>query len=452
MSLNIVSQSIYILEITLTGLSFQLLMDVRTKDNQKPTRRREIITLITFICGYCLFQGVLQKAVVYFFGEIESSGILNIVIGFFATYIFYSGKFRRRLLSYLTYLGAALLAEILNIPLITHLLRENSIYGMTSINDLYSNPTVRVMCIVIEAQVIVALWVTFVFAVKIFKDKVWPKIYLWFVVLPVYEVFIFVVFYQNANKLDDSIIIEGFIFFLLGFLLDCMLTGLIIKIAKDRETAIKLENIERERQSELVYRELVNQNLEQMRMIRHDFKNQLQVVYAGLKSDMTNEEAEQILDEMANKIEASSTKRYCENNLVNIILGLKEKEAREDGINYNVQCVIPNELGISSVDLCTLYNNAIDNAIEATRLISEGEKYINISSGIVNGYLTMKITNPCAKDVDVSGATIPSTKNDKKNHGMGIRRIRQVAEEHEGMVKFDCTDKVFELLVGLRVD
>ena len=448
---TMITESIYILEFILHFIAFYLLTDYKYKDENKITSKGVLIGVL-YTGGLYVFQRVSQYICSIFFGEILIAAVIFPIIAFFITFFFFKAKIGRRVWTYLVYYLPALISEIFVLPLFMLILQGNSSYGMTQMTDVYNNKSLMTICVIVEAQSIVCVWMALLLITKIVVDKVWPKIYTLFLIFPVYEALILFLFYQNIKELNDRIVVEGFLFVVFGFVIDCVLCFLIYKSLKEHELSIKIDAIERERQSEKIYNELVNENLEQIRMLRHDFKNQIQVVYAGIDKGITKEEASRMLDEMNHEIDKQAAKKYCENSIVNVILGLKERTAYENGIEYKVKCSMPEKVNISNIDICTLFNNVIDNAIEACHKIEDRSKrYIELNCGIVNGYLTLKAKNACSVKVDVEQSVIPSTKADKKNHGMGLKRIKQVVNDHNGMFSLSSDDNSFEITVGLQV-
>lgn len=451
---TIVSESIYLFEIILYFIAFYLLSNYKYSDKEdNKLSTKGMLIAVAYVLGMNTFQRVMQYISSNYLGEILIAAVMNLIVSFAITFIFFNANLKRRIWCYAIYYLPALVSEIFVLPIFMLILQGNSSYGITQMTDVYNNKSLMTICVVVEAQSIVCIWMALLLITKIVIDKVWPKTYMLFLIFPVYEALILFLFYQNVKELNDRVVVEGFLFVIFGFVIDFVLCYLIYKSLKERELAIKLDSIEREYQSEKVYNELVNGNLEQIRMLRHDFKNQLQVVYAGIDNGISKEEAREMLDEMNREMDKQSAKKYCENNIVNVILGLKERIARENDIDYRTKCAVPENIGISNIDICTLFNNVIDNAIEACQKIDNKEgRYIDLNCGIVNGYLTIKAINACAEKVDVNQNMIPSSKEDKKNHGMGIKRIKQVVNDHNGMLGLNCSDTEFEITIGLQVE
>ena len=108
---------------------------------------------------------------------------------------------------------------------------------------------------------------------------------------------------------------------------------------------------------------------------------------------------------------------------------------------------------IDNIDLCLIFGNAIDNAIEACQQINiNTEKTITISVKHLNNITTILISNPVSNPVKIYNNTILSTKNDTTNHGFGIETIKKTIQKYDGDLEISCIDNTFNLNLYLSVN
>lgn len=107
--------------------------------------------------------------------------------------------------------------------------------------------------------------------------------------------------------------------------------------------------------------------------------------------------------------------------------------------------------GITSADLCTIFSNALDNAIEAcAKDESDSEKKIEIHSDFQQGYFCLKITNPVFEKVEIRNSNqIQTSKKDKNMHGFGVANIVKTARKYNGDVELSSDGKLFTLEANL---
>ncbi len=144
--------------------------------------------------------------------------------------------------------------------------------------------------------------------------------------------------------------------------------------------------------------------------------------------------------------------------IVDVIVSDKVLSCNERGIRL-VPFVDARTLGfMGSLDLCTLFGNALDNAIEATELVEDPElREIKVKVAPVNDMVAFSFTNRYAvepKVVDgalvstkgqVGGRTVDDGPHDGGPHGYGMANIRRVVESYGGEATFSARDGVFTL-------
>lgn len=87
---------------------------------------------------------------------------------------------------------------------------------------------------------------------------------------------------------------------------------------------------------------------------------------------------------------------------------------------------IPGELPFEKPDLCALFANALDNAIEACAALDAGSRQIELSARAAKGILAVEVRNPFGGQL--SGGLPKTTKQDAANHGYGLRSIQEIAK------------------------
>ncbi|MDR2599681.1 MAG: GHKL domain-containing protein [Oscillospiraceae bacterium] len=183
------------------------------------------------------------------------------------------------------------------------------------------------------------------------------------------------------------------------------------------------------------------------RRMRHDMRQHLSVFQSYISTGKTEKLIEYI-DEYRKSIPEDVEIAYCENNAVNAILCHNINKAKRDGIKIDVKTELPEKCGIQDIDLCIVYGNSLENAIEATNKLSEG-KFIKIRSRITGNLLTIIVENTFDGIIKRDGDTLLSLKND--GEGIGTPSIKAIAKKYGGSAQFSTNDNVFRTTVILRL-
>ncbi len=194
-------------------------------------------------------------------------------------------------------------------------------------------------------------------------------------------------------------------------------------------------------------RELYYQGLKreqaQVRTLRHDLRNHLNAALGLLERDET-EKARKYLFELADSQALHSSRRICENEIVNIVLASKCEDMEQRGICADIQILLPAALPIADTDLCALLGNAIDNAIEAAQ--KSKDKHITIRCKAERGLFMLRVENSFAGEIR---RDLRTTKKDKKLHGFGLAGMREIVTRYGGFLQAAPMGEKFELLISI---
>ena len=179
----------------------------------------------------------------------------------------------------------------------------------------------------------------------------------------------------------------------------------------------------------------------------HDMRHQL-VAILGMEDV---EAIHEYVASLRQEIKPYETFFRTGNQLMDIILSDKAEICRKKGI-----CLIPAVDGqalkmLEAADLCTIFGNALDNAIESCEKEESGSRRILLKAGSVQGFLVIHVENPCKKKLYREEGRLLTTKPDAKNHGYGLQGIRQAVEKYQGAMDTETKNGHFVLTLLLAL-
>ena len=190
-------------------------------------------------------------------------------------------------------------------------------------------------------------------------------------------------------------------------------------------------------------------SVELIHMKYHDLKHQI----AGLRAETDEQKRTEWLDAMEEEMTAFETLDRTGSQVLDTLLAAKLFHCRKHGIR--ITCVADGKiLGFMHVmDLCSLFGNALDNAIENAVLIPEKEKrLIHLQVSERKGFVYIRIENYCEEAIEKNpDGLISTTKQDRNRHGFGLKSIRHTAEKYGGTIRFEVRDNWFELEILIPV-
>ena len=190
------------------------------------------------------------------------------------------------------------------------------------------------------------------------------------------------------------------------------------------------------------------QDADELNRKYHDMKNFL--LYLRAHED-GGQELDNSIDQLMKSIEPYGTAISTGNAVVDVILGEKLAVCSAN----NIVC-IPYLDGslldfVKPLDLCTLIGNAMDNAIESCRRIAEKERRsIRLHTAERGNTVILSVRNTFLTAPDLRDGLPATTKEDAKNHGYGLRNMRYLAEQYDGMLSCRIEGEEFVLRITLQ--
>lgn len=320
-------------------------------------------------------------------------------------------------------------------------------------NDISDKEAIISNTIYFVCALLVVIYLYFNYYKKQFAVRP-RKIDIVFVIL--YAVFlvvlngIFAALEMDNNELDVTISIkEPSIRVLLGLALLILIIAVPIVMIRGRVNAYYKEVNNYQQtflETELNASRQYKAAQEDTRAFRHDVQNNLSVV-AMLMEQGKVEEAQQYLNDMRTEVNALSPKVVTGDEMIDSIVSSKLPKMEEIGIKFDLDGVIDGGLDWKPMDICTVFANLIDNAIEASSKTEE--PFIDLAFKKTDHHRLVRASNSCIENVDtdklMSGEAHVTTKENKSLHGYGVGNIRKTVEKYGGMMRLSCEDKVFTM-------
>ena len=181
---------------------------------------------------------------------------------------------------------------------------------------------------------------------------------------------------------------------------------------------------------------------EMLHMMQHDLKHQIE----GLRGETNEQKKEEWLDMIENELDKWWLPQRTGNSVFDTILSAKLRRARQ--LDVRITCVADGALlnCLHVADICTIFGNALDNALESVVMIPDPEKrLIHVSVSAQKNFIFINISNTLGTPLIESENILLTTKRDKKNHGYGIKGIKYVVGKYGGHVSYKADEGWFRL-------
>lgn len=202
------------------------------------------------------------------------------------------------------------------------------------------------------------------------------------------------------------------------------------------------------------YYEAMLEKEENTRKFRHDIVNHLIYIHSLMKQNQQKEVLDYI-ESLQDSIRNIQQKYYYTGNSVIDSMLNHYVQLLEGDVSVSVSGNYTKKAAVSQVELCTIFSNLIKNAVESLNSQKDGKKYLkvvlqsgkeNMKIEIINSIDAINLKGEKKEGRDI----LPETKKkDKRNHGIGLRNVKEAIEKNHGIFEWHLEEEYFKVLVVL---
>lgn len=181
-----------------------------------------------------------------------------------------------------------------------------------------------------------------------------------------------------------------------------------------------------------------------LKILRHDYHHHLNILENLIRSGNENEISSYIED-MKKEVGDDDFIYYSTDPAINALLSNYVEICEEQNITFNVEIDIPNEIKLSSYEMCIIIGNLLENAVEACKRIAS-ERSIELSIKHITSQLIIMVKNSYdGKVIENNG--IPVSR--KSDSGFGILSVKELAKKYDGDLLMEWNNEFFTSYVTM---
>lgn len=235
----------------------------------------------------------------------------------------------------------------------------------------------------------------------------------------------------------------------LSFLSSFLLLMIVFKIIKD----IKEKSEERllKEKIDIQYKYYLNlqESQNKVKKLYHDINNHMFCI-KNLSSD--KEDVNKYIDEMSKELNQFKEIHNTGNMILDIILNEKQNICNENNIDLTCDVNFSKCNFIEMTDVCSIFSNILDNAIEACNKTSMDKKYIKIRGTLVKSYYVIRCENSKTNKLEIKNSKIITSKKDKFIHGIGLKSVKSSLKKYNGDLEIEDFKNKFLLQIYIPID
>ncbi len=201
--------------------------------------------------------------------------------------------------------------------------------------------------------------------------------------------------------------------------------------------------------SQIAVYKMLTEQYRQSEQLRHDMKNHI-IALSGLYQ---NKEWDKMGDYLKNMESGclESGDDMTGNKVVDALLYRKKEQAERENIRWECDVRIPKTCCINEFDLCVLFGNILDNALEACERLKCDEthciesRFVNIQAKTVKSCFLIEVKN--SMDITEKYTFGITKKESPQEHGIGLLNVSDVVQRYNGVVNMEAENGIFVISI-----
>lgn len=209
-----------------------------------------------------------------------------------------------------------------------------------------------------------------------------------------------------------------------------------------QKQALLIEELMKKQQE---YYSLCYEKDQEIRKFRHDIKAQLGCLQL-LLSEGKLKQAEKYLGTMEGEFQKGVVRKYrVGNELLDMIINQCAAKIKEQKIDFDVDGNIPGTGSLNVYDMCSIFSNAMNNALEACRKLEVTQRKIGVLLKEHYGDYFFCFSNTATQEMYKNVINCTTSKQDETKHGFGMKNIESAVVRNQGEMEYRFTGEMIVL-------
>ena len=393
------------------------------------------------IVGMAVFQ--IGLGYLTAFGQVSSEVMSLVSIFIYAGFYFFVVRDNVGRLAFVL----LVLANLGNLVSICAKCMEGMIFGELALENYRWSMVVCMLVMHVLITIPTAFYVRKYFTSSIpIHNKYWR--YLWIIPATFYALWYYHLYFAGHSSLEIAMDVKHAVFLVIINFGALIVYNMAIALLLAQEENAKLTQNNYLLTLQNIQYDNLQQRIDEARQAKHDVRHHANMVREYLHSGKL-QELETYLDQYTDALPSTQPFVYCQHYETNTLLNYFAHQAQQLGITVDVFVRFPENIARSETTLAVILSNLLENAVDACKEITDGEKKITVHGKVSDGFVFLEISN------NYTGA-LHQTKNGnylttKENgNGLGLRSVSHLVKLHNGAFEVDTSDNIFRVSVMLK--
>lgn len=187
--------------------------------------------------------------------------------------------------------------------------------------------------------------------------------------------------------------------------------------------------------------------MEKNRIQIHDMKKHL-LIMVQYGKEREWESLLHYLNELSSEMSQGEKISWTHVKILDIVINQAKEKAEKLGIDFRIEETVIGTLPFTDTEVCALFGNILDNAVEACCKMKQEQKWIEIKFFRKSKMLYVEIANSIEqKPLEKNGKLI-SDKPREMMHGYGLKSVYKIVRKYNGDFSYKIDMKEFRVKIA----
>ena len=159
------------------------------------------------------------------------------------------------------------------------------------------------------------------------------------------------------------------------------------------DSSSKVNMLQEQLQVQSALRQRSRHERDQASALRDQLRERLEQARADLRADQAGKAGESLEDVIS--LIGTRPQRFCQHPAVDALLEQKARAAKDLGASFCAELDIPADIQLPGVELCAVFSNLLDNALNACAKSPDGGRRVEATARLWGMYLVVDVENSC---------------------------------------------------------
>ncbi len=256
-----------------------------------------------------------------------------------------------------------------------------------------------------------------------------------------------VVLSHDNERTDEQLLVAKVLSLLLIICVAVIIMSLAVSVVYQKYYNDLNQILRGQVRSQLLHYEKREKLNSEIRSFRHDFVNHTKCLESLLMAQKYDE-ARSYLEKISGMMPVGEFLFRTGNYIADAILTECQEASAADNVTINFSGYVTPD--IDSADLCIIFSNAMNNAVEASRPMP-GSKDITVYCNFQQGIFVLIVKNPTSITDSFKDVFPETSKPDKISHGFGFSNMQTVVNKYGGTLHTLAEGGSFTLSITLKL-